>query len=69
MLFSSSFFKDDVPLVEITYFVFTCMPDESYCRRLRSLLLCLCGVFRTLTNFLVFGVLLFLFLFGVCVCV
>ena len=26
------------------YLVFTCMPGESYCRRLRSLLLCLCEV-------------------------
>ena len=30
------------------YIVFTRMPGESYPRRLRSLLLCLCDVFRTL---------------------
>ena len=29
---------EDVPLVEFTYLVFTCMPGQSYCRRLRSLL-------------------------------
>ena len=34
-----------VPLVEFVYLVFTCMPDESYCRRLGSLLLCLCVIF------------------------
>ena len=33
-----------------TYFVFTCMPGESYSRRLRSFLLCLCDVFRALIN-------------------
>ena len=31
------------------YFVFTRMPGESYCRRLRFLLLCLC-VFQALIN-------------------
>ena len=31
------------------YLVFIRMPDESYLRRLRSLV-CLCDVFRTLTN-------------------
>ena len=40
----------DVLLVEFMYLVFTHMPGESYCRRLRSLLLCLCGVFQTLIN-------------------
>ena len=30
------------------YLVFTRVPGESYCRRLRSLLLCLCDVFRAL---------------------
>ena len=28
---------EDVPLVEFMYLVFTHMPGESYCRRLRSL--------------------------------
>ena len=32
--------------VEFMYLVFTRMPGKSYCRRLRSLLLCLCDVFR-----------------------
>ena len=32
------------------YLIFTRMPDESSCRRLRSLLLCLCDVFRALIN-------------------
>ena len=31
---------EDVPLVEFMYLVFTCMPGESYCRCLWSLLLC-----------------------------
>ena len=35
------------------YLVFTRMPGESYRRRLRSLLLYLCCVFRALINFLV----------------
>ena len=35
------------------YLVFTRMPGESYHRRLRSLLLCLCDVFRALINSLV----------------
>ena len=43
----------DVPLVEFMYLVFTCMPGESYRRRLRSLLLYLCYVFRALINSLV----------------
>ena len=33
---------EDVPVVEFMYLVFTGMPGESYGRRLRSLLLCLC---------------------------
>ena len=47
-LFSSSSFSqnEDVPLVEFMYLVFTRMPGESYRRRLRSLLLFLCYVFR-----------------------
>ena len=39
--------------VEIVYLAFTRMPGESYRRRLRSLLLCLCDVFRALINSLV----------------
>ena len=35
------------------YLVFTRMPGESYRRRLGSLLLCLCDVFRALINSLV----------------
>ena len=42
---SESFFFEDVPLVEFMYFVFTCMPGESYCRRLGFLLLRLCDIF------------------------
>ena len=41
------------PLVEFMYLIFTRMPGESYRRRPRSLLLCLCGVFRALINSLV----------------
>ena len=37
-------FSEDLPLVDFVYFIFTRMPDESYCRRLRSML-CLCDVF------------------------
>ena len=44
---------EDVPLVEFMYLVFTRMPGESYLRRLRSLLLCLCDVFLALINSLV----------------
>ena len=39
---SSNGENEDVPLVEVMYLVFTRMPGESYCRRLRSLLLYLC---------------------------
>ena len=46
-------FTGFVALVEFMYLVFTCMPGESYRRRLRSLLLCLCDVFRSLINSLV----------------
>ena len=35
------------------YLLFTRMPGQSYRRRLRSLLLCLCYVFRALINSLV----------------
>ena len=38
------------PQVEFMYIAFTCMPGESYCRRLRSLFLCLCDVFWVLIN-------------------
>ena len=37
--------SEDVPLVEFMYLVFTRMPDESYHRQLRSLLLYLCYTF------------------------
>ena len=43
----------DVPLVEFISLVFTCIPGESYHRRLRSLLLYLCYVFWALINSLV----------------
>ena len=33
--------------VELMYLVFTRTPGESYRRQLRSLLLCLCGIFQT----------------------
>ena len=45
--------KDNYILVEFMYLVFTRMPGQSYRRRLRSLLLCLCYVFRALINSLV----------------
>ena len=45
--------KKDVLLVEFMYLAFTRMPGESYRRRLRSLLLYLCYVFRALINSLV----------------
>ena len=35
---------------EFMYLTFTYIPGESYCRWLRSLLLCLCDVFHTLIN-------------------
>ena len=44
---------EDVPLVEFMYLVFTRMPGESYCRRLRSSVLYLCYVFRALISSLV----------------
>ena len=43
---------EDVPPVEFMYLVYTRMPDESYRRRIRSLLLNLYCVFRALINFL-----------------
>ena len=36
-------------MVEFMYLVFTCMPGESYHRRLKSLLY-LCYIFRALIN-------------------
>ena len=39
-----------IPLVELTYLVFTRMPGENYRKRLGSLLLSLCEVFRELFN-------------------
>ena len=42
--------KEDVPLVEFMYLVFTRMTGESYGRRLRFLLLCLCDVYLALIN-------------------
>ena len=47
--------KEDVPLVEFMYLVSTRMPGASYHRRPRSLLLCLCDIFRELINSLVRG--------------
>ena len=49
----SDLLSEDVLLVEFMYLVFTCMPGVSYCRRLMSLLLCLCDVFWALVNSLV----------------
>ena len=49
----SQIWIEDVSLVQFTYLVFTHMPGESYSRRLRSLLLYLCYVFRALNNSLV----------------
>ena len=46
-------FLEDVPLMELIYLVFTRMPRESNSRRLRSLLLYLCDVFRALIHPLV----------------
>ena len=40
----------DVPFLKFMYFVFTCMPGESYHRRFGSLLLCSWDVFRDLIN-------------------
>ena len=47
------FTLEDVPLVEFMYLVLTRMPGDSYRRRLGSLLLYLCYVFRALMNSLV----------------
>ena len=51
MMCSITYSEDeDVPLMytEFVYLVFTRMPGESYCRRLRSLAFCLCYIFRAL---------------------
>ena len=40
----------DVPLLEFMYLVFARMSGESYSRGLKSLLLCLCDMFRGLIN-------------------
>ena len=42
---------EDVLLVEFMYLAYTRTPGDSYCRRLRSLLLYLCYLFRALINF------------------
>ena len=49
---------EDVPLVEFMDLVFTRMPGESYRRRLRSLLLYSCEVFRRLINSSALGLIL-----------
>jgi len=41
---------DDVPLVELTYLVFTRMPGKSYRKRLRSFVVVSCDVLRALIN-------------------
>ena len=41
---------EDIPLVEFMSLAFTRMPGESYCRRLRSVLLRLCDVVQALTT-------------------
>ena len=56
-LYTDVFFYNCEPketgLVELTFLVFTCMPGESYRKRPRSLLLCLCDILRLLINSLV----------------
>ena len=47
------FLFEEVLLVEFMYLVVTRMPGECYRRRLGSLLLYLCYIFRTLINYLV----------------
>ena len=59
--------RKDVPVVEFLYRVFTRVPGESYCRRLGSLLLYLCYVFRALIK--LSCVLIFFFSFFVVVVV
>ena len=50
---TSQNYAEDAPLVEFMYLVFTRMPGESHRRRLGSVLLYLCYVFRALINSLV----------------
>ena len=45
-------YPEDASVVKLMYLVFTCIPGESYRRRLRSLLY-LCYVFRALISSLV----------------
>ena len=45
--------NEDVPQMEFMYLAFARMPGESQCRRLWSLLLCLCDIFQMLINSLV----------------
>ena len=42
--------SQDIPLVKFIYLVFTRIAGDTYRRRLRSLLSCLCDVFRALIN-------------------
>ena len=44
---------ENVPQMEFMYLAFSRMPGESQCRRLWSLLLCLCDIFQMLINSLV----------------
>ena len=46
----SLYLKEDAPLVEFVYLVFTRMRRESYRKRLGPLLLCSCEVFRAQMN-------------------
>lgn len=50
---SQRLMKEDVPLVEFKFLVFTHMPGESYYRQPRSLLLCVGDIFQVLINSLV----------------
>lgn len=50
---SQRLMKEDVPLVEFKFLVFTRMPGESYYRQPRSLLLCVGDIFQVLINSLV----------------
>ena len=53
-------YKQDVPLVELIYPVFTRMPGERYCRPHRPL--SVCDVFRGLHNSLVCTFIIYIFL-------
>ena len=59
-------FVGGIPLVEFMDLVFSCMPGESYHRRLGSLLLYLCHVFRVLINSLVYWFCTFVGIFLLC---